>query len=38
LVEHGLTPEFVDVSRMLKERFDFDDYYNRRAWSVVARH
>jgi SAM-dependent methyltransferase len=37
-VELGLTPEFVDVSRMLKERFGFDDYYNRRAWSVIARH
>jgi SAM-dependent methyltransferase len=37
-VGQGLTPEFVHISGMLKERFGFDDYYNRRAWSMVARH
>jgi SAM-dependent methyltransferase len=37
-VEHGLTPEFVHINSMLKERFGFGDYYNKRAWSLVARH
>ena len=37
-VEHGLTPEFVHISSMLKENFNFKDYYNQRAWSLVARH
>ena len=37
-VEHGLTLEFVHISSMLKERFGFDDYYNSRAWTMVARH
>jgi hypothetical protein len=38
IVEHGLTPEFVHISTLLRERFGFDDYYNRRAWSMIGRH
>ena len=37
-VEHGLTTEFVHISSLLKEQFGFADYYNARAWSLVARH
>ena len=37
-IEHGLTPEFVRIGSMLKESFGFDDYYNAKAWSMVARH
>jgi hypothetical protein len=36
-IANGLTPEFVHIKSLLAKQFGFDGYYNRRAWTVVAR-
>jgi hypothetical protein len=28
----------VHIRRMLAERYGFGDYYNWRAWTIIARH
>ena len=30
--------EWIEVRPMLAERYGFDDYYNSRAWTMIARH
>lgn len=36
-IANGLTPEFTHIPALLEQQFGFTDYYNRRAWTVVAR-
>ena len=30
--------DWVEVRPILKERYGFGDYYNFRAWTMIARH
>jgi acyl dehydratase len=35
---HCTDMHWVHLRPMLAERYGFDDYYNRRAWTIIARH
>lgn len=35
---HCTDIRWVHIRRMLAERYGFDDYYNWRAWTIIARH
>jgi hypothetical protein len=35
---HCTDMHWVHLRPRLAERYGFDDYYNRRAWTIIARH